>query len=109
MIKFRLFSHSKDSTTRPAKIILKSRTPENKLSLKAFTLIELLVVIAIIGILSSMLLPSLSSSRRQSQIAVCLNQQKQLSLAITMYSDDYNSFIREKTVFSQTCCFPLVL
>ncbi|MCM8534783.1 MAG: type II secretion system GspH family protein [Lentisphaeraceae bacterium] len=54
--------------------------------MKKFTLIELLVVVAIIGILSSLLLPSLSNAREKTKTAVCLNNQKQVSLAINMYA-----------------------
>ena len=53
-----------------------------------FTLIELLVVIAIIGILASMLLPTLGKARKKSQQSVCISQQKQISYAINMYVDD---------------------
>jgi prepilin-type N-terminal cleavage/methylation domain-containing protein len=55
---------------------------------KKFTLVELLVVIAIIGILSSMLLPSLQSARGKAFTAVCLNNQKQLAVTYTMYADE---------------------
>ncbi|MCM8528113.1 MAG: type II secretion system GspH family protein [Lentisphaeraceae bacterium] len=57
---------------------------------KRFTLIELLVVIAIIGILASLLLPSLRKAREKAHTAVCKSNQKQIYIAIQMYSDTFD-------------------
>ena len=56
-----------------------------------FTLIELLVVIAIIGILSSMLLPSLSQAREKARISVCLSNLKQANVVYLLYADENDS------------------
>jgi prepilin-type N-terminal cleavage/methylation domain-containing protein len=56
--------------------------------LKKFTLIELLVVVAIIGILTSILLPSLQNARESVKVAVCVSNQKQFGIASMMMAED---------------------
>ena len=58
---------------------------------KNFTLIELLIVVAIIGILVSILIPSLSKARLKAKEALCISNQSQITKAMNMYtisSDD---------------------
>jgi len=56
----------------------------------AFTLIELLVVIAVIAILASLLLPALGRAKSQGRRVQCLNNERQLALTWTLYTNDHN-------------------
>ncbi len=53
---------------------------------RGFTLIELLVVISIIGLLISIVVPSMAQGRAASKMALCLSNQRQLGLAIQAYA-----------------------
>src|SRR5687768_14764625 len=59
---------------------------------RGFTLIELLVVIAIIGVLIGLLLPAVQAAREAARRAQCVNNLKQIGLAVHNYADTWQSF-----------------
>ena len=63
------------------------RTPR-----RGFTLIELLVVIAIIAVLIALLLPAVQAAREAARRAQCVNNLKQIALALHNYHDTIGTF-----------------
>ena len=59
---------------------------------KRFTLVELIVVIAVIGILISIIMPSLRKAREKTRSAVCMNNLKQFEFAYSIYTSEWGGF-----------------
>jgi prepilin-type N-terminal cleavage/methylation domain-containing protein/prepilin-type processing-associated H-X9-DG protein len=64
---------------------------------RGFTLIELLVVIAIIAILAAILFPVFAKAREKARQTSCLNNQRQIAVAILMYAQDHDEVLPDES------------
>lgn len=67
---------------------IKKQSSKKAKSLTGFTLIELLVVIAVLGLLIAILVPALGRAREGARRAQCINNLRQIGLAIHQYIDE---------------------
>jgi len=72
---------------------MQTRACLNRDSSQGFSLIELLVVITIIGLLISLMMPSLSQARERAIEIKCVSNVRSTGLAMTQYFQDYKFFL----------------
>jgi len=63
------------------------------MSRRGFTLIELLVVMAIVVLLAGLLLPVLAHAREHARRTRCLNNLRQIGIAIALYAGDHDGYV----------------
>jgi type II secretory pathway pseudopilin PulG len=87
----------------------------NKRVHSAFTLVELLIGLVITTILLGLLLPAIHGAREASRRLACVNNLRQLGLALHMHSDQYRripnngGFTPESTIMSPSGSFEIIL
>ncbi|MDD2709044.1 MAG: type II secretion system protein [Verrucomicrobiae bacterium] len=85
------------TTTRLFSISSASNERKNR---AAFTLLELLTVITLISVLSALLMPAISKAKESGRRAVCINNLRQIGLALITYAGENDGFI---PAYNSTC------
>jgi len=78
-------SHFKQGGSRQWRFIMDAKK-------RGFTLVELLVVIAIIGVLVALLLPAVQAARESARRVRCINNLKQIGLAVENFHDSFKAY-----------------
>ena len=68
----------------------------------ALTLTEILVAIAVIGILASLLIPTLTAAKRKANSVRCISNLRQLGIAVRLYADDNDGRLPRARGFAQS-------
>ena len=71
-----------------------------RLHRKAFTLVEMLVVVSVTAILAALLIPAVMSAREAARRTQCLNNLKQVALAINAHLDQKGYYPRQENTYS---------
>jgi len=59
---------------------------------RGFTMVEVIIVVAIIAILASIIMPKMTGARTRANLSACMQNIRQIAMAMEMYSNDNNGY-----------------